>query len=57
MGGAGQFNYFFIRNALECQLRERLTLEVFYQYRQKSSGFGVSEFNNHQVGLSSTYHF
>jgi hypothetical protein len=54
---AGQFDYFFIRTALEVQLRERLTLEAFYQYRQRHSSSAANEFYNHQIGLSSTYHF
>jgi len=50
-------NYFFAQFALDANLLDKLTVGVFYQYRNNDSTDNTRSFDNHQVGLNISYRF
>ena len=50
-------NYYFTRVGVDWDATDRLSLGVFYLYRQNDSTTATSEFSNNQVGLIATYAF
>ncbi len=48
---AGEYNYFFIRPAVEFRIRDRANIEFFYEYRNNESDFEEFEFANNRVGV------
>ena len=50
-------NYFFGQLELDANLMDRLTVGVFYQYRNNDSTDANRTFDNHQVGLNVGYRF
>ena len=50
-------NYYFTRVGADWDATDRLSVGLFYFYRQNDSTIGVSEFTNNQTGLTVTYAF
>ena len=50
-------NYYFTRVGVDWDATDRLSMGVFYFYRQNDSTTATSEFSNNQVGLIATYAF
>ncbi len=50
-------DYFYVRTGVEMSVTERLSLGLFYQFRENTSNESDFEFDNHQVGLQAAFRF
>ncbi len=50
-------HFFFVRPGLDWTIRERLTVTLFYMYRQDNSNVASFDFNNNQAGLALAVRF